>query len=302
MARYKPLMTEPVTPLARTQSNMAGHHLALPYLALLGSILSFCLGTSFAKRLFPLIGAEGTAAYRVGFSALILLVVFRPWRLGASRANLLAAMRYGAVLGLMNLSFYMALRSIPLGLAIAIEFTGPLTVSLIHARRPAHFLAIALAATGLALLLPLQPGPHALDRVGVGYALCAGVFWGLYIIFGKQTRGMPGGQAVSLGMASAALIVVPIGIHAAGAHLLSPALMGVGLGAALLSSAIPYSLEIVALKHIPASRFGIMMSLEPAVGALAGALVLGEHLAARGWLAIALVISASIASVLAKAR
>jgi inner membrane transporter RhtA len=108
---------------------------ALPYLALAGSILSFCLGTSFAKQLFPHIGAQGTAAYRVGFSALILLVLFRPWRQRVARADLLATARYGAVLGLMNLSFYMALRSIPLGLAIAIEFLGPLTVSLIHSRK-----------------------------------------------------------------------------------------------------------------------------------------------------------------------
>lgn len=290
----------PATPTALLSSPLASSPLAQawPYLALLGSIASFCLGTSFAKRLFPLVGAPGTAAYRVGFSALILLAVFRPWRVSVSRANMLAAMRYGAVLGLMNLSFYMALRTIPLGLAIAIEFTGPLSVALIHARRPAHFAAVVLAVIGLAMLLPIT-AHRALDPVGVGFALCAGVFWGLYIVFGKQTRHMPGGQAVSLGMATAALIVVPIGIHAGGASLLSPALMIVGLGAALLSSAIPYSLEIVALKHIPANRFGVLMSLEPAVGAGVGALVLGEHLSGQQGLAVALVVTASILSVLA---
>jgi len=152
---------------------------ALPYLALAGSMLSFCIGTSFAKQLFPLIGAEGTTAYRVGFSALILLIVFRPWRQRISRANLLATMRYGAVLGLMNLSFYMALRTIPLGIAIAIEFMGPLSLSLIHARRPAHFVAVGLAAMGLALLLPIRAAQHGLDPVGVGFGLCAGLCWAL---------------------------------------------------------------------------------------------------------------------------
>jgi len=282
----------PVSPLTR----------ALPYLALLGSILSFCIGTSFAKQLFPQIGAEGTAAYRVGFSALIVLVVFRPWRYPLSRANLLATMRYGAVLGLMNLSFYMALRTIPLGLAIAIEFIGPLTVSLIHARRAMHFVAVGLAAAGLALLLPIHAAHQTLDPVGVGYALGAGVFWGLYIVFGKQTKAMPGGQAVALGMTMAALIVVPIGIHAEGALLLSPSLIVVGLAAAFLSSSIPYSLEIFALKAIPANRFGVLVSIEPAVGALAGGLLLGERLSSQQWLAIVLVVAASVAAVLANER
>lgn len=272
---------------------------AMPYLALIGSILSFCIGTSFAKQLFPLIGAEGTAAYRVGFSALIVLAVFRPWRQPLSGSNLLATVRYGAVLGLMNLSFYMALRTIPLGLAIAIEFIGPLSVSLIHARRAPHFIAVGLAAAGLALLLPIHTGHQSLDPAGVGFALGAGLFWALYIIFGKQTRNMPGGQAVALGMTTAALIVVPFGIHAQGAMLLSPSLIAVGLVAALLSSSIPYSLEIVALKHIPANRFGVLVSIEPAVGALAGGLLLGERLASQQWLAIALVVAASVAAVLA---
>lgn len=275
---------------------------ALPYLALAGSISSFCIGTSFAKRLFPLVGAEGTAAYRVGFSALILLAVCRPWRTPITRPALLATIRYGAVLGLMNLCFYMAIRTIPLGLAIAIEFLGPLTVSVIHSHRPAHFAAVALAAMGLALLLPITSGHPALDPVGIGFALGAGLFWGLYIIFGQQTRDVPSRQAVAIGMATAAVIVVPIGIHAAGAVLLSPSLMVLGLVPAVLSSSIPYSLELVALKHIPANRFGVLMSVEPAVGALAGALLLGERLWPQQVLAVALVVSASIVSVLAGNR
>lgn len=282
-------LRSPNAPLAR----------ALPYLALACSIVSFCFGTSFAKQLFPTVGAPGTAAYRVGMSALVLLIVFRPWRHPLNRADLVATMRYGAVLGLMNLSFYMALRTIPLGLAIAIEFLGPLTVSLLHSRRLAHFASVGLAAAGLALLLPLQGASRALDPVGVAFALAAGLFWGLYIVFGKRTGHLPGGQAVALGMMTAAMIVVPIGIHAAGTALLAPSLIAAGLVAAIFSSSIPYSLEIVALRHIPESRFGVLVSVEPAAGALAGGLLLGERLSALQWLAIGLVVTASIGSVLA---
>lgn len=275
---------------------------AMPYLALAGSITSFCFGTSFAKQLFPVIGAPATVAYRVGFSALILLVVVRPWRMAVSRADLLAAMRYGAVLGLMNFCFYMALRSIPLGLAIAIEFLGPLTVSLLYSRRPSHFLMVGLAAAGLALLLPLKHNAHGLDPVGVLFGLGAGLCWGLYIVFGKRVGHMPGGQAVAIGMATGALIVVPLGVHDAGAAMFSPTVAVLGVITAVLSSAIPYSLEIVALRRIPASRIGVLMSVEPAIGALAGGLLLGEHLMAMQWLAIALVVSASAGSVLAGGR
>ncbi|HEX7872677.1 MAG TPA: DMT family transporter [Sphingobium sp.] len=271
---------------------------ALPYVALWASITSFCVGTSYGKQLFPAVGAPGAIAYRVGFSALILLALFRPWRAPLTRADLFATMRYGAALGLMNFSFYMALRTIPLGLAIAIEFLGPLTVSLLHARRPGHFAMVGLAVAGLALLLPLGGSHHALDPVGVAFALCAGLCWGLYIVFGKQSAHLPGGQGVALGMATAGLIVVPIGVIDAGAALLSPSLILIGLATAVLSSAIPYSLEMVALKRIPENRFGVLMSVEPAVGAIAGAALLGERLAAVQWLAVALVVAASVGSVL----
>lgn len=275
---------------------------AMPYLALAGAMLMFCIGTSLATKLFPLVGAPGTVAYRVGFSALVLLIVFRPWRLPLSRADLFATMRYGAALGLMNLCFYMALRTIPMGLALAIEFLGPLGVALIPSRRPAHFAAVGLAAVGLALLLPRHASDPALDPLGVVFALCAALCWGLYIVFGKQTARIPAGQAVTLGMTTAALVVVPIGIHDAGSTLLAPSLVALGLMAAIFSSSIPYSLEMLALKQIPATRFGVLLSIEPAVGALAGGLLLGERLAPLQWLAIGLVVIASIGSVFANDR
>lgn len=281
----------------RTHALPGGRHRLLPYAALAASITTFCVGTSFAKRLFPLVGAEGTSAYRVGFSAIVLLVVVRPWRFGLTRADAARIVRYGVALGSMNLCFYMALRTLPLGPTIAIEFLGPLAVSLFHARRAVHVAMAALAVAGLALLLPLRVGMQALDPVGILFALGAATGWGCYLVFGKRAGHLPAGQAVAFGMATAALMVVPIGIYHAGALLLTPAWLGLGLIAALLSSAIPFSLEIVALKHIPAHTLGVLLSLEPAVGALAGVLLLGETLTPAQWAAIAMVMAASIGMV-----
>ncbi|WP_419253691.1 EamA family transporter [Caulobacter sp. ErkDOM-YI] len=269
-----------------------------PYAALFVAIVTLCVGTSFAKQLFPLVGAQGTTAYRVGFSALILLALWRPWRYPLSRADLTAVALYGAVMGLMNLCFYMSLRTIPLGLAIAIEFTGPLALALIHSRKLIHFVWIGLAALGLLLLLPLKPGADALDPVGVAFAATAAVLWALYIVLGKRTGHMHAGRTVALGMSTAALIVAPIGLATAGAALFHPHVLMLGLVVAVLSSAIPYSLEMVALKGIPKRSFGVMLSAEPAVGALAGLLMLGERLAPLQWLAIGCIIAASAGTIL----
>ena len=281
---------------------MSGQSMTLksltPYAALFGAIITLCVGTSFAKQLFPVVGAQGTTAYRVGFSALLLLALWRPWRHPLSRADLTAVALYGAVMGLMNLCFYMSLRTIPLGLAIAIEFTGPLALALIHSRKLVHFIWIGLAAIGLLLLLPLKPGAGALDPVGVGFAGAAAVLWALYIVLGKRTGHMHAGRSVALGMSMAALIVVPFGLAEAGGALLNPRLLLLGLVVAVLSSAIPYSLEMVALKGIPKRSFGVMLSAEPAVGALAGLLILGERLAALQWLAIGCIIAASAGTIL----
>ncbi|MFZ0269437.1 EamA family transporter [Caulobacter sp.] len=275
---------------------------ALPYLCLVGAMVSLCAGTSFAKTLFPLVGAQGTSAYRVGFSALILLLIWRPLPFGRgrfplARKDLMAVVTYGAVMGAMNLCFYMAIRTIPLGLAIAIEFTGPLSLAMIHARKPIHFVWIALAVIGLGLLLPLGDASLNLDPVGVAFAAAAAVFWALYIVAGQRTGHLHGGRSVALGMTTAAVVIAPFGLITAGAALLNPVAIGLGLVVAVVSSAIPYSLEMVALRGISKRSFGVMLSLEPAVGALAGLLVLGEHLAARQWLAIAFVIAASVGTV-----
>ena len=265
----------------------------MPYLALAGGILSLAIGTSFAKSLFPMVGAQGTVALRVGLAALMLVAFWRPWRFKLSRDDAKRVALYGLVLGLMNLSFYMSLRTIPLGIAIAIEFMGPLTLALVHARRIIHLVWIGCAVAGLLMLLPIWNGVQALDPVGVGLAAIAGVCWALYIICGKRLSHMHAGQSVALGMSTAALIIVPFGAVSAGLSLLSPPVLLAGLFVAIASSALPYSLEMIAMRHIPKRTFGVMLSVEPAVGALAGLVMLGEQLSGVQWLAIVAIMLAS---------
>lgn len=275
---------------------------ALPYLALVGGMVSLAVGTSFAKGLFPLVGAEGTAALRVGLSALVLVAIWRPWRFRLTRSDAGRVLLYGLVLGLMNLSFYMALRTIPLGLAIAIEFSGPLALALIHSRRLVHFALVGLAVAGLAMLLPIWSGVEGLDPVGVAFAAFAGLCWALYIVFGKRLSHMHAGQSVALGMSTAALVILPFGASTAGVALLAPAVLLMGLGVALVSSALPYSLEMIALRHIPKRTFGVLLSVEPAIGAMAGMVLLHEQLTTLQGLAIGCIIAASIGAVLTAPR
>lgn len=266
---------------------------ALSVAALVTGMVSLQCGATFAKSLFPAVGAAGTSALRVGFSALILIAVWRPWRrsLPAREAGWIAL--YGAALGLMNLLFYLALARLPLGPAVAIEFAGPLAVALIASRRRSDFLWIGLAILGLMLLLPIAT-TDGLDPVGVALDLGAALAWALYILFGQRAGRVDGGQAVSLGMFTAALVVAPFGVAEAGASLLAPGILLSGLAVAIMSSALPYSLEMTALRRLDRKSFGVLMSLEPAVAACAGLVLLGERISAVQWLAIGLVIAASV--------
>lgn len=269
----------------------------LPLLSVLGSVIFLALGTSWAKHtLFPLVGAQGTTALRVGFSALLLLVLWRPWRWPLSGKDARMVAYYGAALGAMNLCFYMALRTIPFGVAVAIEFSGPLLVALLASRRPMDFIWVVFAIVGLLLLLPMVNNVSTLDPTGVMFALAAAALWATYIISGKRVGHMHAGHSVSLGLTVAAVVVVPIGAAQAGTALLSPTALLVGLGVAALSSAIPMSLEMVALKRLPKQAFGIMLSMEPAAAALLALLLLDEHLTLTQWLAIGLIMTASIGS------
>ena len=263
-------------------------------LLLLIAMGSIQLGASLAKTLFGSVGAGGAVALRTAFAALMLAVVLRPWRTRVGAGAWPALAVYGVSLGVMNFLYYMALRTLPLGITVAIEFTGPLAVAVVSSRRPVDFLWVVLAAAGLALLLPIAHTGTSVDPTGVLFALGAGACWALYIVFGQKAGADNGPQAVAIGSVIAAIIVVPIGVAEAGARLFSVAALPYGLAIALLSSALPYTLEMVALTRLPARTFGILMSIEPAFGALAGWVMLHEQLSAVQWTAIAMIILASV--------
>ena len=265
---------------------------ALSLVALTASLVSQNLGAAIAKGLFPVVGVEGMTALRVGLSALLLLAFWRPWRWPLARRDLGNLVIYGAMLGGMNLCIYHAFGRIPIGIATAIETTGPLVVVLAASRRALDVAWVALALAGLALLLPLASAAP-LDPLGLLFAFGAALSWALYIVFGKRVSTLRSGQAVSLGMLVAALMAVPVGAAHAGTAMLVPTTLLAGLGVALLSSAVPYSLEMAALRRMPRHVFGILVSATPAVGAACGALVLGERLSGLQWLAIACIIGAS---------
>jgi inner membrane transporter RhtA len=268
----------------------------VPLLALLASVTALGVGTSLAKQLFPQVGSLGTTALRVGFSALLVLMIWRPWRCALSRTDALSLVRYGVAMGAMNLLFYMSLRTIPFGVAVAIEFSGPLAVALFHSRKAVDFGWLTLAAAGLGLLLPLGHDVASLDPVGVLYALAAAVAWAAYIVFGKRVGHLHAGHSVALGLCVAALTVVPIGVWHAGTALLAPQVVLWGLLVAAVSSALPISLDMVALKRLPQQAFGIMTSMEPAVAALLGLWMLDERLSHLQWLAIVLIMAAAAGS------
>jgi inner membrane transporter RhtA len=293
------------TPLCARQSTMESRHqldnsnrdaMLLPSLALLGSQISVNLGAAVAKNLFGVIGVEAITAFRVGFSALLLLAIFRPWRFPLTRRDVVNLLVYGTVMGMMNLLIYRAFNRIPIGIAVAIEVTGPLLVALLSSHRPRNIAACALAGFGLYLLLPLNQDAARLDPVGVAYAFGAAACWALYIVFGKRASSLQGGQAVAWGMLVASAFIVPIGVAYTGQAELTPAIVAVGLAIAILSSAVPYSLEIVALRGLPQGLFGMLSSAAPAVSALAAMLVLGERLGPMQWLAIGCMVLASAVS------
>jgi inner membrane transporter RhtA len=274
---------------------------ALPLLFLLASLLSQYIGAASAKSLFPLVGAEGVTALRVGLSAVLLTAIWRPWRNRPGRQDLRNLLVYGVTLGAMNLCIYRAMELIPIGIAIAIEVTGPLAVALLGSRRFRDFLWIACAAAGLVMLLPVEGAGAALDLLGVAYAAAAALCWALYIVFGKRASSLPGGQAVAWGMLVASTFTVPLGIVHAGGALLAPGVLLVGLAVAVLSSAAPYSLEMLALRCLPSTVFGLVVSASPAVASLIGFVMLGERLSWVQWAAIACIVCASAGSALGKA-
>ena len=254
--------------------------------------MSVQVGAALATTLFDDLGPAGTVLLRVSLAALVLVAVWRPAVRPRSRAALREVVEFGVALAGMNLCFYAALDRIPLGIAVTLEFVGPLGVAILASRRRLDAAWAALAGCGIVLLSPAPGG--SLDAVGAGLALLAGGFWGAYILLSARVgRTFPGGTGLAMAMVVAAALLLPVGIAGGGADLLDPRLAAVGFGVAMLSSAIPYSLELEALRRLAAGTFGVLMSLEPAVAALVGLVLLGQGLSALELVAIALVVVAS---------
>lgn len=266
-----------------------------PVLVLL-SIASTQIGAALAKSLFHSIGPSGAVFLRVGFAALILLVVWRPALRGYTWREYRWALLFGAGLAAMNFAFYSSLNRLPLGVAVTLEFIGPLAVALGGSRRVIDLFWVVLAGAGIVLLAPTGLfGGITLDPLGVALALLAGVFWAAYILLSARVgRAFPGVTGLALAMAVAVLLLIPVGVFDAGAALLNTHFLLVGAGVALLSSVLPYSLELEALRRLPSRVFGILMSLEPGIAALVGVLLLHEQLELRAVIAMALVTAASI--------
>jgi inner membrane transporter RhtA len=257
----------------------------------IGAVVSVQLGSATATTLFDQVGPAGAVLYRLLFAAAVLLAIWRPAPLTAGRDGLVLALTFGVTLAGMNLCFYEALDRIPLGIAVTFEFVGPLLVGLLGSRRPLDLVWVACAAAGVLLLT--RPSGSA-SAAGIGFALLAGGFWAGYILLSARVgRAFPGGRGLALAMAFAAALMIVPGTLAAGGDLIDPGAAAVGAATGVLSSVIPYSLELEALRRIAVGTFGVLMSLEPAVAALIGLIALGQGLATVDVLGIALVVVAS---------
>jgi inner membrane transporter RhtA len=266
----------------------------LPVCGLLVALISIQSGAALAKSLFPVLGVLGTTSVRLVLGAIVLALFLKPWRARLTANNWLPLLVYGVSLSAMNITFYLAIVTLPLGVASAIQFLGPLTVAVVYSRRPSDFAWAALAGAGLLLLTQLDGSLRGLDPEGVLWALAAATSWALYIVFGQKAGAHHGTQTASLGMIIAALIALPIGIAEAGPSLGRIDLLPIALAVAVLSSAIPFSLEMSAMRQLPARSFGTLMSLEPVIGAFVGLIFLQEALTLIQWLAISCIVIASI--------
>ena len=264
-----------------------------PVVLVLIGICSVQFGAGFSATAFDDVGPAGMTLLRLAFAAALLMAIWRPRPREHTREALRVAVAFGLVLGVMNLTFYESIDRIPLGIAVTIEFVGPLGVAIAGSRNRLDALWVVLAAAGIVLLA--DPGGAASpDAVGVAFALAAGACWAAYIVLSQRSgRHFAGGRGLAIAMVVATLVPLGPGIAQGGGALLGPEILGIGLAAAVLSSVIPYSLEMEALRRMPRKVFGVLMSLEPAVAALAGFLVLSQELGARELVAIGLVVAAS---------
>lgn len=274
----------------------------LPVIVILIAMLSIQSGASLAKSLFPIVGAPGVTALRIALGTLILVVIFKPWRLRFKKEQRLPLLFYGLSLGAMNYLFYLSIRTVPLGIAVALEFTGPLAVALFSSRRPVDFVWVVLAVLGLWFLLPLGQDVSHVDLTGAALALGAGACWAVYILTGQRAGEEHGPATVALGSLIAAIVFVPLGMAQATESIWQWSILPVGLAVAVLSTALPYSLEMIALTRLPTRIFGTLMSMEPALAAMSGMVFLGESLTFTQTLALCSIIAASMGSTLTLRR
>ncbi|HDR2889355.1 TPA: threonine/homoserine exporter RhtA [Enterobacter asburiae] len=274
----------------------------MPVAVILIAMLSIQSGASLAKSLFPLVGAPGVTALRIVLGTAILVVIFKPWRLRFKKEQRLPLLFYGLSLGAMNYMFYLSIQTIPLGIAVALEFTGPLAVALFSSRRPVDFIWVVLAVLGLWFLLPLGQDVSQIDLTGAALALGAGACWAVYILTGQRAGEEHGPATVALGSLIAAIVFVPIGMAQATESIWQWSVMPIGLAVAILSTALPYSLEMIALTRLPTRIFGTLMSMEPALAAISGMVFLGETLTLTQTLALCSIIAASMGSTLTLRR
>ncbi|KEA52409.1 threonine transporter [Mangrovibacter sp. MFB070] len=274
----------------------------LSVFVLIIAMISVQSGASLAKSLFSEVGAPGVTALRLALGTLMLALFFKPWRLRFTAEQRIPLLVYGIALGGMNYLFYLSIRTVPLGIAVALEFTGPLAVALFSSRRVVDFVWVILAVLGLWFLLPLGKNVAGVDLAGALYALGAGAFWALYILFGQRAGADHGPATVAMGSLIAAAVFVPLGMFQASAGLWHWGVLPLGLCIALLSTAIPYSLEMIALTRLPTRTFGTLMSMEPALAAISGLIFLGETLTWPQGLALISIIVASAGSTMTLRR
>lgn len=281
-------------------SSASGQSTSVFYSVFLVIIAMFSVqaGGSMAKMLFPLVGTEGATSLRMTIGAIALAVVLKPWRLRVASRNIIPLFIYGIVLGGMNFLFYRSIQTLPLGVAVAFEFTGPLAVALFASRKLVDLLWVGIALVGLIMLFPIGMNTSNIDVAGTCYALGAGFCWAIYILAGKKIGMSNGAGSVAFGCAIAAIIYAPIGFIHAGTSIFSWQVLPLALGVGLLSTALPYALEMKALTKLPARTFGTLMSLEPAIGAVSGWVILSEQLTVMQWSAIGAIVCASVGATL----
>lgn len=267
-------------------------------LVTLAALSSTAVGAAFAKTLIQAAGATGVAGLRIAIAGVMIFLVRRPWRRRVSKDLLAALATYGVMLGLMNLLIYQAFARIPIGIAVAIEVTGPLTVVLLGSRQYNDLLWLGIAIVGFLLLVP-SGSTERLNWMGVGFAAASGLCWALYIISGKRVAVDLGGDAAAWGLLIATIVFLPMGFIQSGTALLTPHILGSMIVIALLSSAVPYSLEIMAMQRLPAALFGLISSAAPAVSAVSGFFLLDERLSLTQWGAVLCIMIASAGGMLA---